>query len=445
MKNTVATQSSLKIKKDYQLRRINIITDDTLEPTNFLTKWYKEDAFKYNWRKDNAIFVDFFTPTAKAMTGLIFRKQPRIEGDERFTQDIDLNNTSLLEFIQQITYKAITDGLSFVVCETTLSSSNQNVTMQDEINGKVRSYLKHYTYNDYVSHRVNSKGLITQIIFKFNQIEYTGEFDSEIKTYYKVYKPTGGSLYVKDKNNYIKVDEWSNSLGYIPLSVVYGGDKRGVLDGYPILKNLADLNFKHLELSSGLDNIVHIASNPVPIVYGTPLNQDIKIGVNTPIMFPQKEQHGFEWVELHGNSVGVAERQLEKLENHIKHISIAKIGERTTKNIITATEIKEDSEKNKSVLNLIASSLQSCIDSMLFDLAILMGKTQPFIDVVLSYDFDSSMLDSEVVKTLNLMRTNGNLSLETLLNVLVKGELLPDNFNVEEEVLRINTELEGGV
>ena len=158
---------------------------------------------------------------------------------------------------------------------------------------------------------------------------------------------------IKNGNKIELIDTWTNDLNFIPIVVFYGTLDYSNLNANSIIKDIVELNNSHYNLASGLMNISHIVSNPIPILYGQPQNLDreLKLGVNSVIMFPtaQNNAYKFEWVEVLGNGVKIAEREIDKLEEYIISISfdilrVDKINKISGMDITFVTSAQTDKE-----------------------------------------------------------------------------------------------------
>ena len=410
-----------KIKDITTHSKVGLINDlYNIDYEKHIIKWFKEDRDKFQWRKEVSYFQDYISPTINGLASMIFNKSHNIECDELYLDNIDLMGTSLLKFMQSLTINTIKDGIGFIIADT--NNIDGSATLSDR--NTIRPYLKLYEYANLVSYKIRDNQ-ITQIIFK-DKIEIDiDDFESKIIDRYIVYKIGGGSIYHDDKGVTL-VSEWVNGLAEIPLSIMYGSLKSHLLTPHPLTYPIAKLNKSHLNLKSGLMNISHIASNPTPILWGLPDNVSgngtTSIGVNTVITFPtnQNKAYDFQWREIAGTSVQVAEREIKELEHYIieSSFNVLKVD-----NFNTATEAKLTYNKNKSILTFIANSLeQSIIKSFAF--MEQLSNSTIHLKLELNKDFNNIMIDPQIVTALINLKNNGNISLDTLWSTLIDGEVI---------------------
>jgi hypothetical protein len=430
---------SIKVNQNIHYHDLNLIEDFYQgNVKTHIIKWYKEDLGKYQWRVDVSYYQNYIKPIVDGLTGMLFNKKHNIKiKDELYLNNIDLIGTPLLKFMQQCVKNAILDGLTLIIADTNNNNKIPNP----------RGYLKNYKYKALISYKIdNISGKLKQIVLKDTISIDKNEFEVEHKDIYIRYMIGGGEIYIDDNKSVKLLSSWSNNLDYIPISVLYGSLDSSGLEASSIVLPLAKLNKTHLNLKSGLMNISHIASNPTPVLWGETLNQhldnDLTIGVNDVIMFPTNQEHAydFQWREIKGTSIAVAEREIKELENYIisSSFNILKV-----ENFTTATEAKIKYHKNKSILTFIADSLESAINNALLNLEEL-TKSKILDEITINKDFDNLIIDANTIANLIKLKDTNNISIETLWNALIKGEVIEINdFNLEKD--RILNDLERGL
>ena len=96
-----------------------------------------------------------------------------------------------------------------------------------------------------------------------------------------------------------------------------------------------------------------------------------------------------------------------------------------------------DQAQSNSVLSIISQELESALNQAFALAAKYVGIEPPQIRV--DRDFDYYRLIGQDVAVLSDLNTNGKISDEMLLEVLRRGEILPDTINVQEEAAKIET------
>ena len=140
-------------------------------------------------------------------------------------------------------------------------------------------------------------------------------------------------------------------------------------------------------------NICHIASNPIPKLFGSITNKSLVIGVNEPLHFEDKESSDFQWEEISGSSVKISENEVNKLEEYIYKQSFSILKDDPYQ---TATQARFENSKGRGILNNFAENIESSFTTVLEYLAIITGqKIDPEIKV--NDDFDDLLIDPNTI------------------------------------------------
>jgi hypothetical protein len=99
----------------------------------------------------------------------------------------------------------------------------------------------------------------------------------------------------------------------------------------------------------------------------------------------------------------------------------------------TAESKKIDRSQGDSTMQVIAQQMQDLIDNSLVFHAQYLGISE-FGSSFVNRDFLASRLDSQEIGSLLQLYTAGTITQETLLKQLEEGEVLGDEFQVEEEL-----------
>ena len=87
--------------------------------------------------------------------------------------------------------------------------------------------------------------------------------------------------------------------------------------------------------------------------------------------------------------------------------------------------------------SVVAQDLEKALQNAMDMAAAFVGREAPMVAV--SRDFNLQALDGQQVAQYLSMWSNGAISHETLLEMLQRGEVLPD-INIEEEIEKIESE-----
>ena len=275
-----------------------------------------------------------------------------------------------------------------------------------------------------------------QVLTQLRLMEYVtkedGEYGEKTVEQIRVLTPGEYKLHQKQDNGEFElVDEGTTSISEIPFSVAYSG-RVGYMESRPPLEDIAELNLKAYQIQSDLDNQLHISAVPMLAFYGFPSSaEEVSAGPGEAIAFPAEGRA--EYIEPAGRSFDYQFKRLEQLAAQINELGLsAVLGQKLSAETAEAKRI--DRSQGDSTMMVIAQNMQDMIDNCLqFHAQFLGGATAPGSCLV-NRDFLGSRLEPQDVQSLLQLYTAGTITQETLLQNLADGEVLGDDFNVEEEL-----------
>jgi hypothetical protein len=235
----------------------------------------------------------------------------------------------------------------------------------------------------------------------------------------------------QDDGEFKVTDEGTTSLDVIPFSVAYG-NRHGFMESRPPMEDIAELNLKTYQVQSDLDNQLHISAVPMLAFFGFPTAaEEVSAGPGEAIAFPAEGRA--EYIEPQGRSFEAQFRRLEQLATQINELGLsAVLGQKLSAETAEAKRI--DRSQGDSTMMVIAQNVQDMIDNCLQFHAQFIGQNEAAGSCLVNRDFVGSRLEPQDVQSLLALYTAGTITQETLLQQLADGEILGDDFNVEEEL-----------
>lgn len=434
----------------------------------YLPKHPLESNKAYQNRLEATVFYNAYEHTLGGLVGMMFRQNPvlgedvpvEIRGSDEtkkdgYIENIDMQGTHFDVFVRELCADAF-DGHSFLYVDMppkVMQGNNPSgiVTLGDEKAAGIRPYWVKYRASDALNWRtkiVNGRSVLQQITFREQSMEADGEFGEVLVTRYRVLRPGSWTLFKETRkgNGMMEIlpdadnPEGTTSLNEIPLAVIYG-KKLGFLHSRPPLIDLAHLNIGHWQLMSDYRHILHYANVPVLWRSGFQPNNSVGtegIGPNRIIDVGPNGQVA--WAEHHGYAIGAARTELLDLEQRMSVLGLALLARKGDVEV-TATEKILDSAEQSSGLSTIARSLQDGIELALQFTARYMGKPSGGSAEVNS-DFQGLSIDPQKLTAYSNMVAQGQLSIETLWQMLEKYGELPEDFNPMTEMDRLQGVME---
>ena len=235
----------------------------------------------------------------------------------------------------------------------------------------------------------------------------------------------------QDNGEYKVVDEGTTSLAEIPFSVAYS-NRVGYMESRPPLEDIAELNLKSYQVQSDLDNQLHISAVPMLALFGFPSSaEEVSAGPGEALAFPADGRA--EYIEPQGRSFDFQFKRLEQIALQINELGLsAVLGQKLSAE--TAASKMIDRSQGDSTMMVIAQNVQDMIDNSLKFHAEFMGQQEAAGSCTVNRDFIGARLDPTDVNALLQLYTAGTITKETLLQQLADGEVLGDDFDVQEEI-----------
>ena len=240
-----------------------------------------------------------------------------------------------------------------------------------------RPYFVTYSPRDIIGFRyepIDGKQQLTQLRLAERIVVPDGKYGEKEVEQIRVLTPGAFEIHQRNKQGEFEVvDDGRTSLSEIPFSVAYS-NRVGLLQSLPPLADIAELNLQHYQVQSDLSNQLHISAVSMLAIYG----------------FPQLSAE-------------------------------------------TAEAKRIDRSQGDSTMMVVAQQMQDLIDNCLRFQAEYMQERTAGSSLV-NRDFMGIRLDPQEIQALLQLYTAGTITQETLLLQLEAGEVLGDDFDVEEEI-----------
>lgn len=212
-----------------------------------------------------------------------------------------------------------------------------------------------------------------------------------------------------------------------PLVPIYS-NRRGMLRSQPPLLDIANLNITHYQRQADLIHALHIAAMPTLVLEGwDDTTGSATMGVNYAIaMQPGNKAY---YVQADATSFDAQMAELQSLEQQMSTLGVTKLfGQKFVAESAEAKRI--DQAQSNSVLSIISQELESALNQAFGFAAEYVGIEPPEIHI--DRDFDFYRLIGQDIAVLTQLNQLGKISDAMLLEILRRGEILPDDTNIED-------------
>ena len=391
----------------------------------YLPQEPREIDESYDNRLARSVCPPYYQRLERMLAGMLTRKPVRLnEVSDTIREqlfDVDLPGNDLNVWTYETARKMIRYGHVGVL-----------VDAPAEANG--RPYWVTYTPREILGWRtefIDGVQKFTQLRLLEKVIEPDGDYGEVQVEQVRVLTPGAFEIHRKnDKGDFAIHDEGITTLNEIPFSVAYA-NRVNLMESRPPMEDIAELNLKAYQTQSDLDNQLHISAVPMLAFYGFPQTaEEVSAGPGEAIAFPSDGRA--EYIESKGTSYNAQFQRLEQIEGQINELGLAAVlGQKLSAETAEAKRI--DRSQGDSTMQVVAQQTQDMIDNCLIFHAKYLadnGSGSCFVN----RDFLASRLNPQEIGSLLQLFTSGTITQETLLRQLHEGEVLGDEFDIEEEL-----------
>lgn len=399
----------------------------------YLPQEPREDDDAYQTRVDRSVLSPYTSRLIETAAGTILRKPIQIEGDPYWidlSQNIDGIGSNLDEYARRALVSSLTYGHSAILIDYPAATGARNLA-EERAMGR-RPYFVHVDAPQIWGWRQESTmpgSPLTQIRIHEYTTRPLNDFGEEQIEQMRVIYPGRYDLYTLGQDVVEFSQTGDYSLDDIPVVPIYS-NRRGMLRSQPPLLDIANLNITHYQRQADLIHALHIAAMPTLVLEGwDDTTGSATMGVNYAIaMQPGNKAY---YVQSDATSFDAQMNELNSLEAQMSTLGVTKLlGQKFVAESADAKRI--DQAQSNSVLAIISQELESALNQA-FDFASrYVGIEPPRIKV--DRDFDFYRLIGQDVSVLSQLNESGKISDRLLLDVLRRGEVLPDNVDIEAEL-----------
>jgi hypothetical protein len=379
----------------------------------------------YDRRLSTSICPPYYQRLERMLAGMLTRKPVRLNdtSDQIREQlfNVDLNGNDLNVWTYETARKMIRYGHVGVLVDAPRDGG--------------RPFWCSYTPREILGWRaeiIDGEQKLMQLRLSESIIVPDGDYGEKEVQQIRVLSPGEFKLFQRDekKGDFRVVDEGRTSLDRIPFAVAYS-NRVNTLESRPPLEDIANLNLKAYQIQSDLDNQLHISAVPMLAFYGFPsAAEEVSAGPGEAIAFPADGRA--EYIAPSSDAFASQFQRLDQIEKQINELGLsAVLGQKLSAE--TAEAKRLDRSQGDSTMMVIAQNMQDMIDNCLQFHAQYLGDRQPGSCYV-NRDFLGTRLEPQEIQALLQLYTAGTITQETLLMQLSEGEVLGDDFDVEEEL-----------
>lgn len=387
--------------------------------------------------------------TVQGMVGACFRREPTIESGivDPFMADVTLTDVSIQGLAKEAMREVLTVGRYGLLCDYS----------EDEQRPYLVPYLAENIINSRVE-RIGGRSVITMVALA--EMAHVTDPDDPYQTIpqqrIRVLKIENGvyvvCVYVKvkgasDREDWILVEELvptvsGSPLEYIPF-VCINSNSIGMEIEKPPLLDIVDVNLHHWRISCDYNHGLHYTGLPTPVVAGFPKsNEGYRIGSGVA-WWSESPDAKASYLEFKGEGLGAMQTAMEEDESKMASLG-GRLLEKQKHQAEAAAAIRLRTAGDQATLAGITETLDRGLTQAVALLAAWQGATSEDIVVILNDDFFAETMSAdEAVKLMQIVQA-GYMTVDNLLFLYDRGELLRPNTDptVEKEMIELQNSIQ---
>jgi len=380
----------------------------------------------YDNRLSRSVCAPYYQRLERMLAGMLTRKPVRLNDvtdavrEQLF--DVDLQGNDLNVWTYETARKLVRYGHVGVLVDAP-SAGDQG-----------RPYWVTYTPREILGWRtelVDGAQKLVQLRLLEKVVLPDGDYGEKEVEQVRVLTPGAFEIHRPAQNGQFQVVEsGTTTMDHIPFAVAYS-NRVNFMESRPPLEDIASLNLKAYQVQSDLDNQLHLSAVPMLAFYGFPHSaEEVSAGPGEAISFPSDGRA--EYIAPPSNAFDAQFKRLDQLATQINELGLsAVLGHKLSAE--TAESKRIDRSQGDSTMMVIAQNMQDLIDNCLAHHSHFLNIPEAGSSFV-NRDFLGSRLEPQEIQALLQLYTAGTISQRTLLDQLYEGEVLGDEFDIEEEL-----------
>ena len=425
-----------------------------------LPKWPGETDEFYDVRSTLTELFDAYGRTIEASVGMLFGSDPKIENMppelDAFLADATGQGVSLVDVGRSGAHEILASGLAGILVDYPRVDA-AGLSLRDVQEQQLRPYAVPVEAAQLLSWRTARRGArtyLTQLVLRESHEQPDGDFGVTVREQYRVFRHDLATDMITVA--VYGVTEAAGVKGVevvVPEAVVLGPKAIPFAPGYamppkvplvarPPLDRLAHMNIGHYRVSADHRYMMSICHAPTIKIEGASDDEPpkVKIGPNT-VWKLTGEQKG-SWMQAEPDALASSERTMERQQQQMGALGMAFLARDRSQTQETATGRTLDAAAEHATLGSLGDGVAEMLrQALVFAAAYLSTDTAPVdvsgLAVSIRPDYDVKALDAQTILALSKLAEINQITLETLLKTLVTGNVLPDSFDVDSELVSL--------
>jgi len=418
-----------------------------------LPKYENEAQDVWQRRLDNAVLLNYFRKTVQGYVGKPFGK-PLVVPEEMPDQleeamsDVDDLGTTFDLFAQTGFERAMCKGITHAFIDFPPAAEGETAADEAEKQPTVNIIEP----ENVIGAMHDSDGCLTMVRIREVTMESDGKFGETEAVRIRVLERDKWTLYkqnkattVGGKNVWAVEADGKNTLGEIPFVTFYV-DKEGFMRSRPPLMDLAFKNVEHWQSSSDQRNILSISRFPILVGSAVNPSDPLSIGPNNYFAFRDKDAK-LMYCEPTGAAIDSGRQDLEDLKAEMGTLGLSLLLP-AQPGSVTATAKAIDGAESITELQRIVMAYQTFLNEVIYWMARWQGMddeaASALPQVTINEDYTKMLGLDAGMQALLSARSGKDISRATLLDAMKRRNLLPADFDADEDQDNLDDEAKKG-
>lgn len=439
LQNTSAQQADNPAARDPQIlamvnawQRVSMALADTTTLKNYRTRLIPqlpgEDDAGYEARISKFVHVPWFEELTELAVHKLFRKTLNFQTEDatlnEWTEDVDGSGTDLEAFWKLVTKVAVQYGHCHVLVDMSTDAIPRTLREERELSIKPNLFvIRPEQVMGFRTERKSGRERLVQFRYVEMAQKQEGRYGSKWVERVRVLEPGKFELWEKNgntPNSWELIESGTYGLDEIPVATVYGRREGTCVSSPPLLEG-ANLNLLYDLALADHSHQMSVAATPILVLKGFDQNMDkLTVSVNRALAMPPEGDVSY--VQSDSAAFAAQENYLNYLAARMNQVAI--VGFKEQKNSAEAAAAKRlDHSDEDAALSTIATSIEAAVKRATDWVLKYLGSSATY-DVGIPDNLSDERLDSQDIAQLLALSNSGVITKETLLETLVRGEVL---------------------
>lgn len=408
----------------------------------YLPRLEAQSNDEYSGYLKRATYYGASKRTVQALTGTVFRKPTTMSGfrDQALLENIGAGGLSFDSLSQNVVREQLTSGRLGLLTD-----------MPPEPNGN--PFVSIYKAEDIINWRVKDN-VLTRVVLReqWEKPDPNDEFGFTMEEQYRMLELADGTyrqrLWRKDNADFNEMNiadgvvypltpvRLGKTLDFIPFCFCNATNTTATPVEPPLLE-LVDMNLSHFMTSADLEHGAHYTALPTAWVAGFPTTSTLKIGSTTAWVSESSDARaGF--LEYTGQGLRALQDLMVSKETKMAVLG-ARLLEEQKKQAEAAETHRLRTSGEAAALAVIVQAASEALSKTLFYVSFWLSRNEN-PEVMLNDDFVAIRMGPQELVGLMQARQAGEMSQQTFLWNLERGELLPPGTSIEDEIAKIEAQ-----